>query len=225
VQFGFDKNDTLWASSAAGGGVVGWLTPRSFLETGDAQNRQGLGPRSRRHLPADGQRGEYTEPEQAARAGKDMRIARWFYAVMPSPVDGTVWGTLRANPGAVVRPNSGQQTRRRERASPKSTIVASPGFGPRGGDIDSKGVSGWSLASGHSAASIAGKCKGPLTAQNPTGNHCPEGWAFYKYPGPGFEGIGDNSAESSYNTWVDQHNTLEAGQRRFRSRPAISTMA
>jgi hypothetical protein len=27
-------------------------------------------------------------------------------------------------------------------------------------------------------------------------DHCPEGWSFYKYPGPGFEGLGDNSAES-----------------------------
>ena len=29
--------------------------------------------------------------------------------------------------------------------------------------------------------------------------------------GPGFAGIGDNSAESSYYTWVDQHNTLGLG--------------
>jgi hypothetical protein len=29
---------------------------------------------------------------------------------------------------------------------------------------------------------------------------------------PGFEGIGDNSAESSYYTWVDQHNTLGLGE-------------
>src|SRR5437899_1368828 len=47
---------------------------------------------------------------------------------------------------------------------------------------------------------------------NATGDHCPEGWSFYKYPGPGFEGIGDNSAESSYYTWVDQHNTLGLGE-------------
>jgi len=45
----------------------------------------------------------------------------------------------------------------------------------------------------------------------PTGDHCPEGWAFYQYPGPGFQGIGENSAESSYYTWVDQHNTFGLG--------------
>jgi hypothetical protein len=38
-------------------------------------------------------------------------------------------------------------------------------------------------------------------------------FTIYKYPGPGFEGIGDNSAESSYYTWVDQHNTLGLGER------------
>jgi hypothetical protein len=55
------------------------------------------------------------------------------------------------------------------------------------------------------------KCKGPLNGPTATGNHCPEGWSFYKYPGPGFEGIGDNSAESSYYSWVDQHNTFGLG--------------
>jgi hypothetical protein len=30
------------------------------------------------------------------------------------------------------------------------------------------------------------------------GDYCPEGWAFFKYPGPGFEVISDNSAEGSY---------------------------
>src|SRR5207249_57857 len=45
-----------------------------------------------------------------------------------------------------------------------------------------------------------------------TGDHCPEGWTFYQYPGPGFQGIGENSAESSYYTWVDQHNTFGLGE-------------
>jgi hypothetical protein len=56
------------------------------------------------------------------------------------------------------------------------------------------------------------KCKGPLNGPSATGNHCPEGWAFYKYPGPGFEGFPDTSAEASYYTWVDQHNTLGLGE-------------
>jgi hypothetical protein len=41
-------------------------------------------------------------------------------------------------------------------------------------------------------------CKGPLNGPKATGDHCPEGWAFHQYPGPGFKGIGENSAEASY---------------------------
>ena len=33
------------------------------------------------------------------------------------------------------------------------------------------------------------KCKGPLNGPTATGNHCPEGFASYKYPGPAFEGL------------------------------------
>jgi hypothetical protein len=56
------------------------------------------------------------------------------------------------------------------------------------------------------------KCKGPLNGPKATGNHCPEGWSFYKYPGPGFDGFPNTSAEASYYTWVDQHNTLGLGE-------------
>jgi hypothetical protein len=56
------------------------------------------------------------------------------------------------------------------------------------------------------------KCKAPLNGPKATGDHCPEGWSFYKYPGPGFEGFPNTSAEASYYTWVDQHNTLGLGE-------------
>jgi len=68
-----------------------------------------------------------------------------------------------------------------------------------------------SLASGHLGSFDRKKCKGPLNGPKATGDHCPEGWSFYQYPGPGFAGLGNNSAEASYYTWVDQHNTLGLG--------------
>jgi hypothetical protein len=89
--------------------------------------------------------------------------------------------------------------------------VPMPGFGVRGGDVDSKGVAWMSLGSGHLGSFDRRKCKGPLNGPTATGNHCPEGWSFYQYPGPGFEGIGENSAEASYYTFVDQHNTFGLG--------------
>ena len=86
-----------------------------------------------------------------------------------------------------------------------------PGFGIRGADIDRQGVVWASLSSGHLASFDRRKCKGPLNGPKATGDHCPEGWSFYQYPGPGFKGIGENSAESSYYSWVDQHNTFGLG--------------
>ena len=85
-----------------------------------------------------------------------------------------------------------------------------PAFGIRGGDIDKNGVLWGSLSSGHLVSFDRRKCKAPLNGANATGDHCPEGWTFFRYPGPGFDGVGENSAESSYYTWVDQHNTLRA---------------
>ena len=128
---------------------------------------------------------------------------------MASPADGSVWGTLRSSPGSIVRLDPGSNPP--ETALAEIYNVPMPGFGPRGGDIDSKGVVWVSLASGHIGSFDRRKCKGPLNGPNATGNHCPEGWAFYQYPGPGFEGIGENSAESSYYSWVDQHNTFGLG--------------
>jgi hypothetical protein len=82
----------------------------------------------------------------------------------------------------------------------------------RGGDIDSRGVVWVSLASGHLGAFDRSRCRGPLAGPAATGDHCPEGWSFHRYPGPGFEGVGENSAESSYYTWVDQHDTFGLGR-------------
>jgi hypothetical protein len=206
LQFGYDANNTLWTSG--GGPVVGWVNTKMFDETGDAAKSQGWTVMVL-DTNGNGKRDAYTEPGQPADPNKDRRVVAGFYAVMPSPVDGSVWGTYRANPGAVVRIAPGSDPA--NTALTEIYNVPMPGFGPRGGDIDSKGVVWVSLASGHLGSFDRSKCKAPLNGPNATGNHCPEGWSFYKYPGPGFEGLGDNSAESSYYTWVDQHNTLGLG--------------
>ena len=199
LQFGFDDNDTLWASSGGGdsrdASVVGWLNTKKFLETGDAAHSQGWTALIVDTAGAGKREGvSYTEPGQPLQPGKDMRIGQGFYAVMPSPVDGTVWGTLQAtgpaHPGAVARINLGPNPP--ETALSEIYNVPLPGFGPRGGDIDSKGVVWVSLASGHLGSFDRSKCKGPLNGPTATGNHCPEGWSFYKYPGTGLAGIGDN---------------------------------
>jgi hypothetical protein len=209
LQFGYDTNDTLWTSG--GGPVIGWLNTRMFDETGDAAKSQGW-TAFILDTNGNGKRDDYVEPDQPLDPTRDRRIAGGFYAVMPSPVDGSIWGTVGvfAGTAAVVRLVPGP--------NPPATALAEiynvpkPYFGIRGGDIDKQGVVWVSMGSGHLGSFDRRKCKGPLNGPTATGDHCPEGWTFYQYPGPGFQGIGDNSAESSYYTWVDQHNTFGLGE-------------
>ena len=204
LQFGFDKDNTLWTSG--GGPVAGWLDTKLFDETGNAEKAQGWAPYVL-DSNGNGKLDDYTEPGQPMDANKDMRVAgSGSYAVMPNPVDGSIWYTWNVFAGrsGVIR------------FDPKTKLsevyyIPPPGFGPRGGDINSKGVVWVSLASGHLGSFDRAKCKGPLNGPTATGDHCPEGWTFYKYPGPGFAGIGDNSAEASYYTWVDQHDAVGLG--------------
>jgi hypothetical protein len=82
----------------------------------------------------------------------------------------------------------------------------------RGGDIDKNGVVWGSGSNGTLISFDRRKCKGPLNGPAATGNHCPEGFAYYKYPGPSFESFENGTAEASYYTWVDQHNTVGLGE-------------
>lgn len=207
LQFGYDRDDTLWTSG--GGPVVGWINTRLLDETGDIEAAQGWTPLVL-DTNGNGVRDAYVEPGQPADPGRDRRIVAPFYAVMPHPSDGSVWGTVRGNPGAVVRLMPGADPARTALA--EIYAVPGPGFGVRGGDIDSNGVVWVSLASGHLGAFDRSKCRGPLNGPRATGDHCPEGWSFHRYPGPGFAGLGDGSAESSYYTWVDQHDTFGLGR-------------
>ena len=206
LQFGYDANDTLWLSGT--GPVAGWINTKLFDETGDAAKSQGWSPFVI-DTNGNGRRDDFAEPDQPADQGRDTRFAPRSgpYAVMPSPVDGSVWYTVGVFAGtpAVVRfdPTTGLS---------EVFNVPPPAYGIRGGDIDKNGVVWASFGSGHLGSFDRRKCKSPLNGPNATGGHCPEGWSFYQYPGPGFEGIGENSAESSYYSWVDQHNTFGLGE-------------
>jgi hypothetical protein len=212
VQFGFDANNTAWVS--AGGpqsGVAGWVDMKVLDETGDEQKAQGWTPFIL-DTNGDGKRGEYTEPNQPFDPAKDRRINIAFYGASPSPVDGTIWGTALGYPGYVVRLDP-TKPNRSETALAEVYEIAAPGYGPRGMDIDSQGVVWVPLSSGHMGAFDRRKCKvlnGPTMRD---GKHCPEGWTLYPLPGPKLVGdAGTGSAEASYYTWVDQHDTLGLGK-------------
>ena len=96
----------------------------------------------------------------------------------------------------------------------KSTSRRCPAIRRAEIDIDGNGVGIWvPLASGHLGSFDRRKCKGPLNGPTATGKQCPEGWTLYPLPGPQFQSVsGSGSAESSYMTWVDQHDVLGLGK-------------
>jgi hypothetical protein len=210
LNFAADANNTLWTS--AGGPqtpAVGWLNRKMFEETGDEQKSQGWSPFVL-DTNGNGKRDDYVEPDQPVDPTKDKRVVTGLYSVAVSPPDGTIWGTSLGYPGYVVRVDPGPD--------PTHTALTEiyepplPGYGPRGGDIDSKGVFWASLASGHLASFDRKKCK-VLNGPTATGKHCPEGWTLYPFPGPQFKGVNDpGSAEASYYSWVDQFNILGLGK-------------
>ena len=212
VQFGFDANNTLWAS--AGGpasGAAGWINVKMLEETGDEVKSQGWTPFIL-DTNGNGKRDEYTEPNQAFDPNKDRRVNVAFYGVAPSR-DGTVWGTSLAFPGYAVRLDPTKGGNPSETALAEIYEIPAPGYGPRGMDIDTQNVVWIPLASGHMAAFDRRKCKvlnGPTMRD---GKHCAEGWTLYPFPGPKLVGDpGTGSAEASYYTWVDQHDTLGLGK-------------
>ena len=216
LQFARDANDTLWFSSGGRSDVLGWFNTKIFDATGDVEKSQGWTPFVLDTI-GNGQRVDYVEPNEPIDPHKDKRIVAGLYGIAPSPVDGSIWGSVLGFPGAIVRVNPGPNppaTALTEIYEPPLDGPHAPvyGYSPRGMDIDSHGVVWASLASGHLASFDRRKCKGPLNGPAATGKHCPEGWTLYPYPGPQFKGVTDSgSAEASYFTWVDQFNTLGLG--------------
>ena len=211
LYFGEDSNNTLWASSGgAANEVLGWLNRKVFEETGDEQKAQGWTPFIL-DTNGNGKRDDYVGPNDPIDPKKDKRIVAGFYGLAPSPVDGSIWGSVLGYPGYIIRLNPG--------SNPPETALTEvfeppfPGYSPRGMDIDRKGVVWAPLASGHFASFDRRKCKGPLNGPSATGKHCPEGWTLYPFPGPQLKGVTESgSAEASYYSWVDQHNSFGLGK-------------
>jgi hypothetical protein len=208
LQFAYDADNTLWTSGDRN--VVGWLKTNLFLVGGDAAAAQGWAP-TVLDTNGNGKLDAWTEPGAPSDPMRDTRVQRGFYAVMPEPRGEAVWGSNAFfYPGAITRLIPG--------ANPPLTTLAEtyepplPGFGVRGADIDKQGVVWASLGSGHLGEFDRRKCKGPLNGPTATGQHCPEGWTLHPLPGPGFKDSPAFSVESSYYTWVDQHNSLGLGE-------------
>ena len=210
----FDDNDTLWFTGS--GPVVAWFDAKVFDETGDEELAQGWTVQVL-DTNGNGRRDEYVEPGEPIDSTKDARIARGFYGVAPSPLDGSIWGSTLGMPGGLVRLVPGDD--------PVNTALAEfyevpwndpdvpvQGYSPRGMDVDSNGVVWTVLSSGHFASFDRSRCEGPLNGPTATGRHCGEGWTLYPFPGPNYKGAADSgSAESAYYNFTDRFNLLGVG--------------
>jgi hypothetical protein len=211
LNFAEDANNTLWLSNNLQNNLalVGWVNTKMFWETRDAGKSQGWTP-----LVVDtngnGKRDAWVEPGQPEDPAKDKRLGLGLYGIAYSPADGSIWGSNIGHPGWIIRIQPGSNPS--ETALAEVYKVPEPGFGMRGFDVDRKGVAWVTLASGHMASFDRRKCKGPLNGPGAAeGNLCPEGWTFYRLPGPSFAGR-QGSAEGPYYSWVDQHDILGLGQ-------------
>lgn len=189
----FDKNGVLWSSGDSF--VLGWFDPAKYDPSRPETLQQAQG---------------YKEVivDSNGDGAADLKVPGFNYGIIPNPVDGSVW---TAQPGTGKR---GLLTRY-DPATGKfeSYIPPAPGYGPRGVDVDSKGIIWASMGgSGHLGRFDRSKCKQTWG----DGNQCAEGWTFYKSPGPsvdlGTAPEAQNSADMHYYLWADTHNTLGMGK-------------
>ena len=130
LQFGFDKDNTLWTSG--GGELAGWLDTKVLDETGNAEKAQGWAPFVI-DTNGNGKVDDYTKPGQPADPTKDMQIGgSGTYAVMPNPADGrsgsrsTSLLAGAAYCGSILRPSSPRSTTSRCRASARAAAISTP---------------------------------------------------------------------------------------------------
>jgi len=194
----FDDRGVLWTSGDSY--VVGWFDPAKY---------------------------DPTRPETLARAqgfaevavdsdgdGKaDTPLVGFNYGVIPNPLDRSVWlAQPGGNPGdafdfrgRIVRYDPAHGTF-------EAYTPPRPGSGPRGVDVDTKGIVWVALGgSGDLGRFDRSKCKRTWG----TGDQCPEGWTLYRSPGPPMRAghdVGDEkNADFHYYLFVDQFDTLGLG--------------
>ena len=214
LQFAHDDGNTLWSSGDMN--VVGWLDTKKFDETHDERASQGWCP-TILDTSGDGQVGEYVGPNDPIDPTKDKRVTGFAYGIIPNPADGSVWFTRpypNMVPGQILRLDP--KTCLTEQYQPPFGTDAVPaskwGHGPRGIDIDRRGIIWTALGgSGHIASFDRSKCK-VLNGPAATGQHCPEGWSLHSTPGPQMKGVtAAGNADFHYYIWVDQFDTLGLG--------------
>jgi len=193
----FDKNGRLWTSGDTH--VIGWLDTKKYDPKNPKTLEAALGW-SEVRIDSNGD----------GRA--DTPVNGFLYGIIPNDADGSVWtavppGMLLSTPGrpgTLLRYDPATNTH-------EAYVPPAPGMGPRGIDVDSKGIVWTALAgSGHVARFDRSRCKQTWGA----GDQCPEGWTLWRTPGPRFKGktTADNGTDMHYYIWVDRFDTLGMGK-------------
>lgn len=195
----FDAKGRLWTSGDSY--VIGWFDPDKW----DPAKPETL---------AAAQGWSETVVDSDGDAKPDLALVGFNYGVIPNPADGSVWTAQPGpNPGAGFD-DRGRLVRYDPAADRHETYTPlAPGSGPRGVDVDSRGVIWAALGgSGHLGKFERSKCKQTWGA----GEQCPEGWTLYRSPGPlmrtGPDKSNEASADFHYYLWVDQFDTLGLGK-------------
>jgi hypothetical protein len=226
LQFGYDRDDTLYFSGDAQ--VVGWIKTRVWEETQDPVKSQGWCPLvlDTNGKDADGyaitpDHREWNQPGEERDPSKDTRVQveRFLYGIDVNPRDGSVWavGFMPSVPSVIYRLDPG--------ADPPASCVTEAyepprmpdgtyaAFGARGISIDSQGIAWVAFNDGHIGRFDRRRCR-VFRGPEATGQQCSEGWEIKTTPGPGFQGTASSQGNTDYlyQSWVDRHNVLGLGR-------------
>jgi hypothetical protein len=194
----FDRDGVIWTSGDDY--ALGWFNPAKYDPKQPASLADAAGY-SEVRIDTDGD-------------GKpDRSLVGFQYGVIPNPVDHSVWSAIppgisspAGEPGWLVHYDP---------SSDRFAVFSppAPGMGPRGVDVDSRGIVWTALAgSGHLARFERARCKQSWGV----GGQCPEGWTLWRTPGPTFKGLAADAPEGStdmhYYLWVDQFDTFGLGK-------------
>jgi len=232
LQFDNDPDETVYFNELLGP-IFGWIDTKVYDQTKDEQkavgwcgqvlDTNGDGKITRPWNVLDGRgnsalyQGDTTGGAAARGRGApvpvdsklDTMVSYAMYAVIPSPVDDSVWGVSEQYPGYLVRLQRGNNAP----STCKTQLfkVPEPGFDPRGVDIDRNGVVWTALAaSSHLASFDVRRCKDLNGPAKTDGSQCREGWTLYQTTGPKLKGT-NIPADFHYYNWVDQFNISGLG--------------
>jgi streptogramin lyase len=195
----FDAKGVLWTSGDSY--VIGWFDPAKW----DPAKHETL-------AAAQGWSEVVVDSDGDGKA--DLPRVGFNYGVIPNPADDSVWTAQPGpNPGVKLEEDRGRLIRFDPATNTHEAYTpVAPGAGPRGVDVDSKGVIWAALGgSGHLGKFERAKCKQTWGA----GEQCPEGWTLYRSPGPlmrAKDAAGELAADFHYYLWVDQFDTLGLGK-------------